>query len=549
MLQADLVVRSKNVFTAADGRAGGCARELAFAVAAGRIVLVGAPDEVLAAVPAGTRVADFGDRFICPGFHDAHLHFFHTAVGGSPFMLMERGESEEDLVRKTQEFALQLPEDAWVVTQGWRDYRWNPPKHPDKRLLDEAFPDRPCAMYSGDGHTLWLNSRALEALGVTPDSVPPVGGSYDKFENGELTGIVHEAAAMELLPRCLEWLSEERIAQAYADQMARMAEQGLTSICDMSLMPLPGCDFIRDDVYERLERAGKLTLRAHLFPTLLDDQSRLENLQARYAQSGTQLISAPGFKQFFDGVSSEHTAYLTESYTNPRFPGDRGRLTVPAERMRELVLAAAERGHTVRIHVIGDGAIHAALDIFEEAAACFGLPECGHNTLEHLENLLPEDIDRLRDLHVVASSQPCHITLDPGGPERDLGLERSRIMWPFATYEARGIRQAFGTDSPITPVTSMNVLYTAVTRQDPASHWPKGGWLASERIGMASALRNYTLGSAFAAGDEANLGSLEPGKFADFVVLDQNLLEVAPEQIQDTRVLATYLGGRCVFER
>ena len=282
-------------------------------------------------------------------------------------------------------FPRTCPSDAWVVTQGWRDYRWDPPEHPTKASLDAAFPDRPCVMYSGDGHTLWLNSRALEALGVTRDSEPPAGGSYDKDANGELTGIAHEAAAMQLLPRCLEWLGEDRIASAYADQMRRMAEQGITSICDMSLMPMPGCDFIRDDVYDKLQAAGKLGIRAHLFPTLLDDQSRLEELQARYANNA--LLSAPGFKQFFDGVSSEHTAYLTEPYTNPRFPGDQGRLTVPAERMRKLVLAAAERGHTVRIHVIGDGAIHAALDIFEEAADLYGLPQHGHNTLEHLENL------------------------------------------------------------------------------------------------------------------------------------------------------------------
>ena len=274
----------------------------------------------------------------------------------------------------------------------------------------------------------------------------------------------------------------------------------------------------------------------------MDDQSRLEELQVRYANNA--LLSAPGFKQFFDGVSSEHTAYLTEPYTNPRFPGDQGRLTVPAERMRKLVLAAAERGHTVRIHVIGDGAIHAALDIFEEAADLYGLPQHGHNTLEHLENLLPEDIDRLRKLNVVASSQPCHITLDPGGPERDLGLERSRIMWPFATYKQRGIRQAFGTDSPITSVTSMNVLYTAITRQDPKSHWPEGGWLPSERIDAATALRNYTLGSAYAAGDEQNLGSLEPGKYADLVVLDQNPLTHRPPRAASHQGSGHLPGGQ-----
>lgn len=543
-LKADYIVRSQRVFTSAPGAAS--ARSLAFAVAADRIAYVDEFDRVQAEAGSGTPVVDLGDALVCPGFHDAHLHFFHTALGSSPYMLMDMGKSEADLVAKTRAFAASLPDDAWVITQGWRDYRWDPPVPPTKRSLDEAFPDRPCAMYSGDGHTMWLNSRALELVGITRDSVPPQGGAYDKDQDGELTGIVREAAAMQLLPRMLEWISPERIERVYADQMARMAQQGITSICDMSLMPLPGLDFIREDIYEALESRDQLTLRAHLFPTLLDDQSRLEAMQKRYRESA--LLRAPGFKQFFDGVSSQHTAYLTDPYTNPHFPGDRGRLTVPAEKMRAMVLAAAERGHAVRIHTIGDGAIHEALDIFEEARRRFGAPTQGRNTLEHLENLLPGDIDRLRELGVLASSQPCHITLDPGGPERDLGPERSRIMWPFATYLARGVDQAFGTDSPITPVTSMNVLYTAVTRQDPFTHEPAGGWLPGERISAADAVRIYTAGSAAAVGREDELGQIAPGMLADFIVLDRDIAACDPQEIQSAQVLATYMGGRQVFE-
>lgn len=544
-LKADYIVRSQRVFTSAPGVAS--ARPLAFAVAADRIAYVDEFDRVQAEAGPGTPVVDLGDALVCPGFHDAHLHFFHTALGSSPYMLMDMGKSEADLVAKTRAFAASLPDDAWVITQGWRDYRWDPPVPPTKRSLDEAFPDRPCAMYSGDGHTMWLNSRALELVGITRDSVPPQGGAYDKDQNGELTGIVREAAAMQLLPRMLEWISPERIERVYADQMARMAQQGITSICDMSLMPLPGLDFIREDIYEALESRDQLTLRAHLFPTLLDDQSRLEAMQDRYRESA--LLRAPGFKQFFDGVSSQHTAYLTDPYSNPHFPGDRGRLTVPAEKMRAMVLAAAERGHAVRIHTIGDGAIHEALDIFEEARRRFGAPTQGRNTLEHLENLLPGDIDRLRELGVLASSQPCHITLDPGGPERDLGPERSRIMWPFATYLARGVDQAFGTDSPITPVTSMNVLYTAVTRQDPFTHEPAGGWLPGERIRAADAVRIYTAGSAAACGRERELGQIAPGMLADFIVLGRDITACDPREIQSVQVLATYVGGRQVFER
>lgn len=543
----DYIVTSKRVFTSAVGD--DAARPLAFAVVGDRIEFMGTPADVIAACAPGTPVLDFGDAFICSGFHDAHLHFFHTALGASPYLLMHMGESEAELVARTVEFAAGLPNHAWVVTQGWRDYRWDPPVPPTKRSLDEAFPTRPCVMYSGDGHTLWMNTCALEALGVTRDSVPPQGGSYDRDENGELTGIIREAAAMELLPRCLEWLTEDDIARAYEDQMTRMAEQGITSICDMALMPHPGCDFIRDDVYEKLSREGKLTLRVHMYPTLLDDQSRLEDLQDRYAGDEFPLLRAPGFKQFFDGVSSQHTAWLTEPYTNARFDGDCGRPTVPTDHMRELVLAAAERGHSVRIHTIGDRAIHEALDIFEEALAWYGASMQGRNTLEHLENLLPEDIDRLADLGVLASSQPGHITLDPGGPERDLGPERSRIMWPFATYTARGVEQAFGTDSPITAVTSMDVLYCAVTRQDPFTHEPSGGWLPSERISAADALRIYTAGSAAAVGREHELGQIAPGYLADFVVLDRDITVCDPEEIQSAQVLVTYVGGQRVYER
>ena len=238
---------------------------------------------------------------------------------------MHMGESEAELVERTKEFAESLPAHAWVVTQGWRDYRWETARRrPPGAPSTKAFPDRPCVMYSGDGHTLWLNSRALDELGVTRDSVPPQGGSYDKDEDGELTGIVREAAAMELLPRCLAWLTEEDIARAYADQMGRMAEQGITSVCDMALMLDPGRDFIRDDVYERLSHDGGLTLRVHMYPTLVDDQSRLEDLQERYAGDEFPLLRAPGFKQFFDGVSSQHTAWLTDPYANARFDGDSG---------------------------------------------------------------------------------------------------------------------------------------------------------------------------------------------------------------------------------
>ena len=546
-MHIDLIIESENVFTGTDA----ATRPAAVAISGDRIVAVGPRADVHAFARArnegpAPEVRDFGDALVVPGFHDSHLHFFHSAVYASPLATMFLGENEADCVERMRAFAAERP-NGWLLAQGWREYRWDPPVLPSKRSLDEAFPARPVALYSGDAHTLWLNSAALAELGLTRDSVPPAGGSYDRDEAGELTGIVREAAAMELMPQIMGSFTDEEVASAYRGFFARRGAFGVTSVCDLSLMAPPGLDFIRDDVHAALLERGELTARVHLFPTLTGDMGRFETMRALYTGP---CLQATGFKQFFDGVSSQHTAWVTEPYANARAEGDCGRPTVDAAVMRSLVLAAAERGYPVRIHTIGDAAIHAALDIFEEARATYGpLPEGRRNCLEHLENFLPEDLGRLAELQVVAAVQPPHMTLDPGGPERDLGPGRVPYMWPLRTLLDRSTVLAFGTDSPVVDVNSMDVLYSAVTRQDPGTHEPAGGWLPDERIGRAEALRAYTQGSAAAAGRRRELGTLETGKLADIAVLDRNLLACDPEDIQKTKVLATFMGGRCVFER
>ena len=182
---------------------------------------------------------------------------------------------------------------------------------------------------------------ALRELGLTRESEPPAGGSYDRFEDGELTGVVREAAAMELMPRIMGAFSDSEVADAYRGFLAKLARNGVTSVCDMSLMAHPGLDFIRDDVHAALLARGELTARVHLFPTLLADMGRFEAMREAYTGP---MLQASGFKQFFDGVSSQHTAWVTEPYANARFDGDCGRPTVDAQTMRSLVLAAAAKG-------------------------------------------------------------------------------------------------------------------------------------------------------------------------------------------------------------
>ncbi|MFR7404624.1 MAG: amidohydrolase, partial [Coriobacteriaceae bacterium] len=445
-----------------------------------------------------TEVIDYGDALIMPGFHDAHLHYFHSALYLSPLAERFVGENEADAVARLAPLAARRPADSWLLTQGWRDYLWNPAGMPSRASLDAAYPTRPVAMYSGDAHTLWLNSCALERLGITEDSEPPAGGSYDKDADGHLTGIVREAAAMELMPRIVAEFSREELLCAYRSFERYLNEHGITGVCDVSLMAMPGLDFVRDDLFGALEEAGELTVRVSMFPTLLEDRSRLADLQA--AHTGP-LLSARGFKQFFDGVSSQHTAWVHDPYTNARFEGDCGRPTVGAEVMEALVAPAADEGSPVRIHAIGDEAIHRCLDIFE--AHPVAAP--AHHTIEHLENFQPDDIARLARADVIASVQPRHITLDPGGPG---------VIWAPSASPICGLSAPCSIPAPPWPSAPTprhrhrphrRRLHRCHCR-DADTHEPLGGWLPRS-ASPAEALRAYTAGSAAAAQRADELGS------------------------------------------
>lgn len=537
---ADRIVTSTAVFTGLeDAPSPG-----AVAMRGDRVCWAGAPDALPESLRGSNTVTeDFGDALIMAGFHDAHMHVFHSALYLSPLAERFVGDNEADAVARLAPLAARRPEGSWLLTQGWRDYLWSPAGMPSRASLDAAYPTRPVAMYSGDAHTLWLNSCALERLGITEESEPPAGGSYDTDAEGRLTGIVREAAAMELMPRIVDEFTREELLDAYRSFTAYCNEHGITGVCDVSLMAMPGLDFVRDDLYAELEAAGEMTVRASLFPTLLADRGRLAALQE---SCRGPLVAACGFKQFFDGVSSQHTAWVHDPYSNARFEGDCGRPTVDAEVMEALVAPAAAEGSPVRIHAIGDEAIHRCIDIFERHPVA---EEGRRHTIEHLENFQPDDIERIAHAGIVASVQPRHITLDPGGPERDLGPERVPYMWPFRALLDAGAVLAFGTDSPVTDIDPIDAVYTAVTRHDADTHEPREGWLPEERITLAEALRAYTAGSAEAAQRADELGTLEPGKFADIVVLEPNPFALAPDDLQQARVQATYVGGRKVYER
>ena len=548
-MTADLVLTSAHIFTAV----GDASVPGAVAIADGRIAAVGSIEEVDSLVGPQTRVIDLGDAFVCPGFHDSHVHFTSSAVGRSRFAVFCEGDSPEECAASLAAVADARPRDEFMIGYGWRQGRWaDPTMLPTKDVLDRLWPDRPVVLQSGDCHNLWVNSAGLAKLGLTRDSVPPAGGIYAKDADGELTGLIQETAAMALTPVTMAGLSDEEYLEAGRSFIRDLNAQGITSICDMALMALPGIeDLVRDRLYERLRDEGSLTVRMSLYPTALEDLSRAKELRERLGDD--PCLRVGGLKQFFDGVSSTHTAWLLDEYANPYFPGDCGRPNTDAALMRRIVLGANAAGFPVRIHTIGDRAIREAMDIFEESANLNGPLPRGRNGLEHLEGFAPGDVERLATMDVCANVQPPHLTQDPAQYYRDLGEERVQLMWPFASYVRLGVPFSFGTDSPVVDIDSRNVIYDAVTRRDAVTREPTDGWLVNERISAADAVRAYTYGSAYACGREHELGTLEQGKLADICVLSHDIVgtpgsPVDPEEILSAQVLMTIVGGSIVYE-
>lgn len=542
---ADKVLKSSKIFTST----GDEPFEGMVAIAGERIAYAGPCTAAARAwVGPDTEVVELGDAFVCPGFHDSHVHFYQSALYRSRFVAFCEGTCAQDCVDALRAVEDARPRDAFMLGYGWYHPLWDDPVLPNKDILDAVYPDRPVLLLSGDLHTLWCNSCALEKLGVTRDSVAPEGGVYQKDANGELTGIIQEAAADALLDQVNSGFTAQEEREAVRQLMRDLNANGITSMGDVA----PGTEEGPVATYEALEAEGALTVRMNIFPVLTDDLAFPRALRARL--SGHAYLRAPGVKQFFDGVSSTHTAWLSEDYSNAAFPGDCGAPIAQPEDMRRMVLAAAREGFPVRIHTIGDQAIHVALDIFEEARRLYGpLPGGLKNGLEHLENFQPADIERVRDADVCANVQPPHMALDPDGIERDLGVERAAYMWPFKTYERLGITYSLGTDSPVVDINSRSVIYDAVTRRSAETGYPEDGWFTDECITAAEAVRAYTRGSAIACGRADEVGTLEAGTYADIAVLSHDIVgteahPIDPELIKSAEVLMTIVGGKVVYD-
>jgi predicted amidohydrolase YtcJ len=393
--------------------------------------------------------------------------------------------------------------------------------------LDAVAPNHPVALWSKDGHTLWLNSLALKELGINSFTPDPPGGVIERDELGQPTGILKEKAA-ELVKQRVE---------ASSPLLQRSVEEAMESLLRKGLVGLHNCEDERAlSLLQSLKSQGKLKMRIlHHIPA--------ENLEAAIKLGiksgfGDEYLRIGGVKIFADGTLGSRTAAMLEPYLGE--PENLGILTITPEELEELVLKAGEAGLSVAVHAIGDRANRVVLDALEKA------PRLRHR-IEHVQLLTPQDLPRLAKLGVVASMQPIHATSDMEMAERYWGKERCRWAYAWRSLLEAGTILAFGSDCPVEPPDPLLGIYAAVTRRRLDGSPGPEGWFPEQRLTVEEAIRAYTWGNAFAAVEEKSRGTLAPGFLADITILSDDIFRTAPEKIPAIEVLGTIIGGEIAF--
>jgi len=547
---ADLVLTHGKVWTGEPyARPGQKATPAAFveavAVANGRILAVGTSQQMLAYVGPNTQVLDLEGRLAIAGFIDDHAHFIQ---GG--FQLLEidlkNTRSEADFVQRIGEKAKSLKRGRWMQGGDWDEEAWPDAKLPTRWMIDSVTPNNPVFLSRYDGHAVLANSVALNLAGVTRETRDPAGGVIVRDPHSlEPTGVLKDAA-QDLVARVIPRPSQEEFQEALRAGLAEARRVGVTSVQDISVDgDSPNGSFTGEiDLLRQAEREGWLTCRFYEITPIAAWQRLAE---AGLAQGmGSDFLKMGAVKGFADGSLGSRTAWMFDPFSDE--PGNRGLplpLMNPPAKMEAAVAGSDKAGIQLAIHAIGDRANAEMLDIF----ARLGGPQTAARRfrIEHAQHLRPQDVARFAALGVVASMQPYHAIDDGRWVEKRLGHDRARFSYAWRSLLDAGAPLAFGTDWPVAPLDPLLGIYAAVTRATLDGKHPEG-WFPEQRLTLEQALRAYTQGSAYAAFEEKEKGTIAPGKLADVVVLSDDLFSIPPEKIRQAHIVTTIIGGKVVFQ-
>jgi hypothetical protein len=479
----------------------------------------------------GEHVDLHGDgKTLLPGLIDAHGHVL--GLGQQRTQADLRGSASlREALDRVRAFAAANTQDRWVIGRGWNQVLWNGNRFPTATDLDGVIAGRPVLLTRIDGHAVWANGAAMKIAGVDSATADPDGGQIVRDELGQPTGVFVDAAT-SLIERHVPQPTDEQIKRALRAATRELASLGVTGVHDA------GIDERQYRLYRELGTAGQLPIR--VYAMLADDEP------ARRVIAGGPIppqfddrLQMRAVKASIDGALGSRGAAMIDDYSDQ--PGHRGLMLYTREQIGELAKLTAAHGWQLNVHAIGDAGNRVVLEAFETQ-----LTPQQRNTLrprvEHAQVVAIEDIPRFAALGVIASIQPTHATSDMNMAEDRVGAARIEGAYAWRKLLDSGARLAGGSDFPVELANPFHGLYAAVTRQD-RDGGPPAGWYAQEKLTREEALRLFTLDAAYAAHMEDAVGSLEPGKWADFVLLDRDYFTVDENEIDDIEVIATYVAG------
>ena len=476
-----------------------------------------------------------GGKTLLPGLIDAHGHVM--GLGQSALQLDLVGTpSVQDLQQRLRDYAASRPNDRWISGRGWNQELWGSKTFPTAADLDAAVADRPVVLERVDGHAIVVNSAALKAAGLTSATRDPVGGKIERDAEGNPTGLLVDAAT-ELVTSKVPAPSAAQLAQALDKAQEQLLSVGVTATGDM------GTSAADWAAMQAAGQGGRLNVR------IMSYAYEVDNMRAVLPNGPTPWLYGDrlrmgGIKLYADGALGSRGAWLKQPYADK--PDTRGLQFLKDAELLAKADEAAAKGLQVAVHAIGDAANAQVISTYEQLSRKYGADRRWR--IEHFQIVDPADMSRLAPNGIIASMQPTHQTSDRLMAETRLGPKRPAGAYAWRSVLRSGARLAFGSDFPVESPNPFPGLSAAISRQDIEGQ-PPGGWIPSERLTFEQALHAFTRGAAYAGFAEGKIGALEPGKWADFILIDRDPTQVDPQTLAKTQVLETWVAGKKVWAR